>query len=118
MAFYGDGKHNENMEYTDVSMEDYEAAMREMEWEKYEYDIKELIRGAQVTFAFYRQGHFYYTIPYHKKNEGGTINVHILQFPVPIDDIGTATMLATDKAITFMRWIRKAIEDKTLTRVL
>lgn len=116
MAFYGDEKHNAGPEWTEATMqEEYQKSIRE--WEKYEYDIKELIRNATVTFAFYRQGHFYYNIPYHKKNDNGTINVHVLQFPVPIDDIGTATMLASDKAITFMRWIRRAIEDKTFIRI-
>ena len=32
-------------------------------------------------------------------------------FPVPIDDIGNATFLATDKAIVFMRYIRKYKEE-------
>jgi hypothetical protein len=30
-----------------------------------------------------------------------------LLFPVPIADTGTSTVLATEKAIFFMRWIRK-----------
>lgn len=34
-------------------------------------------------------------------------------FPVPIQDVDGATLIARDKAITFMRWIRKALEDKT-----
>lgn len=32
-------------------------------------------------------------------------------FPVPIEDIGDATFLAEDKAILFMRYIRKYIEE-------
>lgn len=31
-------------------------------------------------------------------------------FPVPISDIGTATFLAEDRAILFMRYIRKHLE--------
>ena len=58
-----------------------------------------------VKFAFYRSGVFYYIV---------IIPNHIYEFPVPIDDIGNATLHDTDKAITFMRWIRKAIEDKTI----
>lgn len=30
-----------------------------------------------------------------------------LLFPVPLDDIGTTTFPASDKAMFFMRWIRK-----------
>ena len=33
-----------------------------------------------------------------------------LEFPVPVSDIGDATFLATDKAMLFMRYIRKQIE--------
>src|SRR5205823_8644485 len=32
------------------------------------------------------------------------------QFPVPIEDVGKASMLAEDKTIYFMRWIRKQLE--------
>lgn len=34
-----------------------------------------------------------------------------LLFPVPISDIGNATFLAKDKAILFMRYIRKWLES-------
>jgi hypothetical protein len=37
-------------------------------------------------------------------------------FPVPLSNIGDATLLATDKAIVFMRYIRKAIEDGTFVK--
>ncbi len=72
-------------------------------------ELKELIKDNPVHFASYRQGFFYYIVV------TGTSKVY--QFPVPLDDIGTATMLANDKAITYMRWIRKAIEDKTLIQI-
>ncbi len=48
-----------------------------------------------VQFSYYREGHFYYM------TDAGLV------FPVPVDDIGTATMLAADKSVYFMRWIRK-----------
>jgi hypothetical protein len=78
-------------------------------------DIKDFIGktvdGTQnsVHFQYYRQGHFYYSVD---SIHGGEWYI----FPVPADDIGTATLNAADKAITFMRWIRKAIEDKTFIR--
>lgn len=68
--------------------------------------LKELIKS-EVRFEMYRQGIFYYRV-WHL-----TEKIQYL-FPVPADDIGTATLLASDKAITFMRWIRKALEDGTL----
>jgi hypothetical protein len=67
--------------------------------------ITQLVKGNVVRFDSYRQGFFVYILETVDKN---------YSFIVPIDDIGTATMLAEDKAITFMRWIRKALEDKTL----
>lgn len=82
--------------------------------------IKDLVKDNVVTFDSYRQGNFYYKITYlvksvNKKQEV-PYNTNFI-FPVPIDDIGTATLLAKDKAIVFMRWIRKAFESKTLIKV-
>lgn len=59
-------------------------------------DLKEQVKG-RVRFEFYRDGALYY------KTEAG------LLFPVPIEDIGSATFLAEDKALLFMRYIRKQI---------
>ena len=60
-----------------------------------------------VYFSHYRQGFFYYSVKKIKSSE-------YYLFHVPIDDIGTATMEYRDKAITFMRWIRKSITDNTI----
>ncbi len=57
-----------------------------------------MIRGKQVTFEYYRDGELWYT------TECG------FKFPVPIEDAGTAVFKAQDKAILFMRYIRKEIE--------
>jgi hypothetical protein len=58
--------------------------------------LKEMVgTGRIVTFERYRAGVFYY------KTECG------FEFPVPATDIGDATLAATDKAMLFMRWIRK-----------
>ena len=37
-------------------------------------------------------------------------------FPVPLSDIGDATLLATDKAMMFMSYIRKALEEGTFVK--
>ena len=66
-------------------------------------------RENAVEFAYFRQGYFYYNVA--DDNTGLEY-----QFPIPIEDIGTATLENRDKAITFMRWIRKAIQDKTLIK--
>lgn len=60
--------------------------------------IKDMVKDKKVKFSFYREGELYY------KTEDG------FEFPVPISDIGNAVFLAEDKAILFMRWIRKHVE--------
>lgn len=68
--------------------------------------VSDLIKnGSRVRFSFFRAGMFYYII---------VVPNHMYEFPVPIDDIGNATLHDYDKAITFMRWIRKSIEEKTI----
>ena len=62
-----------------------------------ELSLKEQIKG-KVTFQFYRQGNLYY------QNEMGLV------FPVPIEDTGEATFNNEDKALFFMRYIRKHLE--------
>jgi hypothetical protein len=59
-------------------------------------DIKTMVSGGRkVRFRSYREGELWY------ETECGFV------FPVPIDDLGGATMLHEDKAILFMRYIRK-----------
>ncbi len=61
--------------------------------------LKEMVENNQkVTFRFYRDGHLWYS------TECG------FEFPVPISEAGTATFLAEDRAILFMRYIRKYME--------
>lgn len=78
--------------------------------------IKELVKDNEVTFDSFRQGFFYYNLETVIK-EGTMSSLKVYQFSVPLDDIGTATMPAKEKAIFFMRWIRKAKEDKTLIEI-
>jgi hypothetical protein len=61
-------------------------------------NITELVKNKKAHFIHYREGHFIY------ETEDG------FQFPVPLIDIGTATLLAEDKALFFMRWIRRQLE--------
>ena len=61
--------------------------------------IKEMVKdNQQVVFVRYFDGQLWY------KTECD------FEFPVPTDDVGTATMLAQDKALLFMRYIRKHTE--------
>lgn len=62
--------------------------------------IKEMVaNGRKVRFVRYKN----------RDNEGELWYVTEcgFEFPVPISDIGDATFLAEDKAMLFMRYIRK-----------
>ena len=70
--------------------------------------LKARVTG-RVRFAFYRDQALWY-----QTDDGW-------QFPVPITDTdnaqgGSATFLAEDKGITFMRWIRKHIDLEAAQR--
>lgn len=61
--------------------------------------IKEMVSDdKKVKFEFYRSGELWYS------TENG------FKFPVPITDAGTGTFNAEDRAILYMRWIRKQLE--------
>ena len=69
--------------------------------------IKEMIsNGKKVKFNFYRQKELWYV------TEDG------FEFPVPIEDCGDAAFLNEDKAILFMRYIRKHIDFLNKAREL
>jgi hypothetical protein len=65
------------------------------------------VKGRVVRFSFYRAGNAFYEVDV----EGTRY-----KFPVSLEDLGTATLLAELKAITLMRYIRKALEDKTFVK--
>ena len=61
--------------------------------------VKEhVVDGKKVYFQFYRSGILYY------KTESGFI------FEVPVADCGDACFNREEKALLYMRWIRKQIE--------
>ena len=61
-------------------------------------NIKDMVKDKSVTFQYYKDGQLFYS------TECGFV------FPVPIDDVGNATLNAKDKALLFMRYIRKHIK--------
>lgn len=60
--------------------------------------IKDMVKDKEVTFLFYKEKELWYT------TECG------FEFPVPIDDTGTGAFNNKDKALLFMRWIRKHLD--------
>lgn len=63
-------------------------------------NIKDCIQG-NVTFLYYQGGLLHY------KCENDFV------FSVPTEDTGNGKFEAVGKGIQFMRWIRKAIEERT-----
>ena len=61
--------------------------------------ITEMVKNKRVKFELYRQGELWYV------TEDG------FKFPVPIEDTGAGTFLAEDKAMIFMRYIRKQLKN-------
>lgn len=68
-------------------------------------EIKNIVKDNKVYFLYATEGYLYYGVKVEDK---------WYQFPVPFADtneVGNATFLNEDKAIIFMRYIRKAIEN-------
>ncbi len=61
------------------------------------YNIKDMVKDKKVTFVRYQSNELFYV------TECG------FEFPVPISDTGDAAFLAEDKAMLFMRYIRKHV---------
>lgn len=62
-------------------------------------NIKDMVSGnKKVKFVRFREGEFVYI------TECG------FEFVVPLSDLGKATLLAEDKALLFLRYIRKQVE--------
>jgi hypothetical protein len=60
--------------------------------------IREMVQNKKVTFLYFRDGEFIY------ETECG------FRFPVPLAELGKATLNASDRAIYFMRYIRKHLD--------
>ena len=68
-------------------------------------ELKTIVGGNNTArFSHYRDGNFFYIVEVEGKR---------YSFPISLEEAKGATMLAEFKAITLMRWIRKALADKT-----
>jgi hypothetical protein len=76
-------------------------------------NITELVKNNTTSFAHYRNQHVYYSVFY----RGDTY-----VYPITVDptdeayDLGNATLQHTEKAMTMMRYMRKAIAAGTFTK--
>jgi hypothetical protein len=74
-------------------------------------NVKEIVMDNTVKFSYYRDGMLWYDVVDHNTTDvRWTFPVNILD----TNDIGMATFPAELKAITLMRYIRKAIDAKTI----
>jgi hypothetical protein len=81
------------------------------------YNIKDIVKNETVEFDHYRAGNLYYSVWVNiEENPAKLAHYKKHLFPVPISDTGEASFMNIDKAILFMRYIRKAIEDKTFVQ--
>jgi hypothetical protein len=80
------------------------------ERKRQQMNLKDIVKDNQVRFVRYRQGVMYYCV-----SVPGVADEHM--FPVPVTDVGDATLEAQEKAIMFMRYIRKALEEGTFVPV-
>jgi hypothetical protein len=70
--------------------------------------ITEIVKGTTAEFAYYKEGNLYYTVQTDK---------YKYEFPIDTtntEDIGESSFERTYKAITLMRYIRKAIANNTI----
>ncbi len=73
------------------------------------HDLKTIVSNEnKASFSHYRDGNFFYVV---------TVQDQKYSFPIPAEDAKGTTLFAEFKAITLMRWIRKALEDKTFQLV-
>lgn len=76
--------------------------------------IAHIVKDNMAKFSFYRDGMLYYHVIDHGTNTPRWL------FPVNIkdkNDIGNSTFPCDIKAITLMRYIRKALEAETLVEL-
>jgi hypothetical protein len=70
------------------------------------YTLKTIVSGDRMArFSHFRDGNFFYVVEMDDEKE--------YSFPISIEEAKGATMFAEFRAITLMRWIRKALADNT-----
>ena len=66
-----------------------------------------IVRDNIARSSFYRAGYAFYEV---------SVDGTKYKFPMSPEDLGTAGLLVEHKAITLMRYIRKALEEKTFVK--
>ena len=76
-------------------------------------NIKDIEKHA-AHIDYVRAGVVYYEIRINRDEHPNGVPY---RFPVPLEDVGNATLSWEEKGFTLMRFIRKALEDGTFVRV-
>ncbi len=72
-------------------------------------NMKQLVHNNFVQFQRYFDAQLWYSL-HMSQDDYHNGGAQLMEFPVPIEEIGDATFYAHDKAILFMRYIRKHLE--------
>jgi hypothetical protein len=70
--------------------------------------VKQVVRNNQARFLKYENGNLWYYVLYSEDDDYN--KPRQFDFPIPVADAGDGAFLSSDKAITYMRWIRKHID--------
>lgn len=72
-----------------------------------DFNIKDIVKNNVTHFSFLRGENAYYTV---------VVDREKYAYPVSLADLGGASIFAEMKAITMMRYIRKALAEGTFVR--
>lgn len=75
-------------------------------------DITPIVKNNKVKISYVTKDIAVYSFEYIRGELCG-----LYYFNVPLNDVGDGRLLSEDKAIIYMRWIRKAIENKEIKLV-
>lgn len=73
------------------------------------FKIGDVVRNSEAVFSHYRDGSLYYIVTFSDPASPET-GILRYQFPITVEEAKGGVFLSHHKAITLMRWIRKAME--------
>ena len=83
-----------------------------METQRQSPNLQDLVKGNTVHLDSYSNGTFYFHLKVASDDKE-----ELYQFSVPMKELGNSSIKTNDRAIYYKRWINRAIEDGTLTRM-
>lgn len=86
-----------NNVYDGIRVMSKDKSRKHIENMKQQISIKDIVKDNNAHFESYRNGYFHYV------TDGG------FEFRIPLDDVDGVTLNKEDKAIFFMRWIKKEL---------